>query len=154
MRASSALIVGILLLSACVASESEDSAPPRISVQTETTELTSADDSTTPPTSTTTTPAPLPTATDLTCWQFTPVDTGSGIVFEDVTQASALIEPLTGMYGHAAAWGDPSGDDVPDLAFGTFGDRPIENYQERGASGPSPDRLLYPLSANFEGLWV
>jgi hypothetical protein len=96
----------------------------------------------------------LPTAPDLTCWQFAPVDAGSGIIFEDITQASALIEPLTGMYGHAAAWGDPSGDDVPDLAFGTFGDRPIENYQERGAAGPSQDLLLLggPTFSAVDGL--
>jgi len=46
------------------------------------------------------------------------------------------------MYGHAAAWGDPSGDDVPDLLVGTFGDRPAEKYRLRGATDPSPDRLL------------
>jgi hypothetical protein len=46
------------------------------------------------------------------------------------------------MRGHATAAGDVNGDGWTDLLIGTFADRPPETYQERGATGPSPDRLL------------
>jgi hypothetical protein len=53
-----------------------------------------------------------------------------------------LVAPLTGMYGHSAAWGDINGDNRADLAVGTFANRPVSNYQVRGAEGPRPDVLL------------
>jgi hypothetical protein len=59
-----------------------------------------------------------------------------------VTEQSGLIEPLTGMYGHVAAFGEVNGDGLADLIVGTFGDRDVEEYQERGADGPVPDRLF------------
>ena len=52
------------------------------------------------------------------------------------------MDPLTGMHGHAAAFGDTDGDGVSDLVAGTFANRPPDAYQVRGATGPSPDRLL------------
>jgi len=53
-----------------------------------------------------------------------------------------LVDPLTGMFGHSAAWGDINGDYRPDLVVGTFANRPIDSYRVRGAEGPRPDVLL------------
>ena len=65
------------------------------------------------------------------------------IRFEDVTEKAGLIEPLKGMMGHCAAWGDVNGDGFPDLFFGTFSDRPDTTYNKRGnTGGPGPDKLL------------
>ena len=64
------------------------------------------------------------------------------IAFSDVTAPNGLVQPLTGMYVHAVAFGDVNGDGWQDLFVGTFADYPESNYQVRGASGPSPDRLL------------
>ncbi len=64
------------------------------------------------------------------------------IAFEDVTQAVGALDPLAGMRGHAVATADVNADGWPDLFVGTFADRPEQDYQQRGASGPSPDRLL------------
>ncbi len=62
----------------------------------------------------------------VTCWQADPSDGSDHISFSDVTEEYGLIEPLTGMFGHAAAWGDINGDLLPDLVVGTFADRSTE----------------------------
>ena len=65
------------------------------------------------------------------------------IKFEDVTEKAELIEPLKGMMGHGAAWGDINGDGFPDLFVGTFADRPDSIYNVRGhQTGPASDKLL------------
>lgn len=87
---------------------------------------------------------------ELTCWVSPLSSQGEGgIVFEDVTAASGLVDPLTGMHGHAVIWGDVDGDDIPDLFVGTFADRPPERYRHRGADGPTPDRLLLSDGSAF-----
>ncbi len=85
---------------------------------------------------------PPGTQGEMTCWS-SPVATTPGTIrFEDVTDQLGLIEPLVGMYGHVAAFGLVNGDLFADLVVGTFGDRDPEEYQERGADGPAPDRLF------------
>ena len=44
----------------------------------------------------------------------------SQIKFEDVTREAGLYEPLKGMAGHCAVWGDVNNDGYPDLFFGNF----------------------------------
>lgn len=95
----------------------------------------------------------VPTAdsgSDLGCWAAEGRDTIGPTQFADVTADAGLIDPLTGVYGHAAIWSDVDGDEVPDLYVGTFADRKDEVYQTRGASGPSPDRLLIGRGDRFE----
>lgn len=101
-----------------------------------------------PGTGSTTGSGPAPTtsgsepAGDLTCWSASTSGTPGEIVFEDVTEEMGLVEPLVGMYGHTAAFGDVNGDGYADLVVGTFADREREAYQVRGADGPAPDQLL------------
>lgn len=80
------------------------------------------------------------------CWS-APVDPSAldgdaPITFDDATEASGLVEPLTGMMGHAAAMGDVNQDGFADVFVGSFADRTSDTYEVRGASGPAPDRLL------------
>ena len=77
-----------------------------------------------------------------TCWTADAHGTGGEIVLTDATDARGLLEPLTGMLGHAFAAGDVTGDGWQDLFVGTFADRPKEIYTQRGATGASPDQLL------------
>ncbi len=70
------------------------------------------------------------------------VDDVQPIAFGEATERLGLLEPLTGMYGHAAAAGDVDGDGWLDLFVGGFADRPAADYAVRGADGPAPDRLL------------
>lgn len=86
----------------------------------------------------------------LTCWASAASGSGGEIGFEDVTAEYGLVDPLLGMHGHAAAWGDVDGDGSPDLFVGTFADRPDEEYRLRGAPGPSPDVLVRSSGATFE----
>ena len=72
-----------------------------------------------------------------------PVDGDAGTIeLEDATDDLGLVDPLKGMYGHAVALGDTDGDGWTDVFVGTFADRDAEDYRERGAEGPAPDRLL------------
>lgn len=88
-------------------------------------------------------------AGELTCWTADPASGEDSISFSDQTEALGLVEPLTGMYGHAAVWGDIDGDDQSDLFMGTFADRDAEIYQARGATGPAPDRFLTYRDGGF-----
>lgn len=82
---------------------------------------------------------------------------GDLLALEDVTEERGLVEPLVGMFGHAAATADVDGDGWLDLYVGTFADKDDERYQERGATGPAPDRLLlggpdgFTEASGFEG---
>lgn len=84
------------------------------------------------------------------CWVAEPVGTGGSVGLVDHTRESALVAPLTGMLGHAFATGDVTGDGWLDVFVGTFADRPEEVYRVRGATGPSPDRLLIGGPDGFE----
>ena len=92
--------------------------------------------------------APVVPSNGISCWaaaiESSPV---GAITFEDATEAFGLVEPLTGIKGHAGAWGDFDGDLA--LFVGTFANRPVEDYQVRGADGPGPDRVLIAGEAGF-----
>lgn len=83
-----------------------------------------------------------------TCWSARPAGAGK-VPWTDVTDQWGLLEPLTGMHPHAIAAGDANGDSWVDLFVGTFADRPDEDYLQRGAAGPSPDRLLLGSEDGF-----
>lgn len=86
----------------------------------------------------------------LSCWTAPASASGGEVDFEDVTADYGLVEPLTGMHGHAAAWGDVDGNGLPDVFIGTFADRPQEDYRHRGAPRASPDVVLRQSDGSFE----
>jgi len=94
-------------------------------------------------------PATAGESGDMTCWTAPPGGGESAISFSDQTEAMGLVTPLVGMYGHAAVWGDFTGDHRPDLFMGTFADREPSIYQVRGADGAAPDRLLLSAEGGF-----
>ena len=75
----------------------------------------------------------------------------------DATEEFGIDGALVGIRGHAVAVADVDGDGWQDLFVGTFADRPVETYEERGADGPAPDRLLlgsptgFTVDESFEG---
>ena len=70
-------------------------------------------------------------------------------IFRDVADKTGLQEPLKGMMGHAAAWGDVNGDGWIDLFVGTFADRRAELYQAGGATGPVSNLLFLNNKGKF-----
>lgn len=105
---------------------------------------------TTATTTSTTSTTRMGSPSGLNCWTADSSGETGPIEFVDVTEEAGLVEPLTGMHGHAAVWLDIDGNDRPDLYVGTFADRPDDVYQQRGADGPSPDRLLIGDGVGFE----
>ena len=65
---------------------------------------------------------------------------GQEIRFRDVTKSAGLFEPLAGIMGHGAAWGDFDNDGRLDLFVGGFCDRPDAEYLPH--KGPVPSRLF------------
>ncbi len=63
-------------------------------------------------------------------------------MLSDATDRWGLERALDGMLVHTTAAGDVNGDGWTDLFVGGFADRPVEDYQVRGATGPRPDQLL------------
>lgn len=87
---------------------------------------------------------------NIACWSGGAFEGSSSISFDDVTESVGLIDPLTGMHAHAAAWGDVNGDLELDVLVGTFATARDGVYQVRGADGPSPDRLMLRDQGRFE----
>lgn len=139
-------LVIALVLTACTSTTDSSPDGPTTTVDGPT------DPSAEPPTTTTPDdpepPTTRPDGSDLTCWAAEPGG-GSGLAWSDQTAATGLIDPLAGMHGHAAAWGDFNGDLIPDVMVGTFADRRTEVYAVRGATGPAPDRVLLGTGDGF-----
>ncbi|MBK8881934.1 MAG: CRTAC1 family protein [Bacteroidales bacterium] len=65
------------------------------------------------------------------------------IKFEDVTEKAGLVEPLKGIAGHCAVFGDANGDDYPELFVGTFTHFEDSVYNQRGhTTGKEPDKFF------------
>jgi hypothetical protein len=128
MTRSALTLAVIVLVTACTTTETT---PPVIT------------DPDVPPTSTSPDGSTPPGDEEsLTCWSTATSGSPGPIQFENVTETVGLVDPLIGLHGHVAAFGDIDDDTMPDLVVGTFGDRETEVYQVRGAEGPAPDRLL------------
>ena len=134
------LIVFVIAAAACGPGSTADSPPSPTSGDT--TQI-APEDSTTPDASTT----EASSAIAGSCRTTSPA-TGTYALI-DQTESTGIVDPLTGMHGHAAAWGDADGNGFPDLYVGTFADRADEIYAVRGATGPSPDRLLFGSGTAF-----
>lgn len=77
------------------------------------------------------------------CIVFNVIEAHAQIRFEDVTESAGLLEPLKGMMGHNAIWGDIDNNGYPDLFFGTFTHFKDSLYNERGhKGGKQPNKLF------------
>jgi hypothetical protein len=121
--------------------EPSSTKPPASS--TSATTSTTSTSTTSPPINITTTTSTSAIAGDAACWASPTVPSVGPVELEDATESLGLIDPLLGIHGHAAAWGDVNRDGWADLYVGTFADRPGQAYRQRGASGPSPDRFFW-----------
>lgn len=153
MRRLALAAAAILVAGACSGASPEGAVPQ--TAQTEDTTLpadASGPTTTTLPSPTAspeTTAAPAAEAASGSCWSAAAAGGSDGITFADITEEAGLVDPLTGMRAHAAAWSDVNGDLLPDLVVGTFATARPDIYQERGADGPSPDRLLTTATGGF-----
>jgi hypothetical protein len=141
MRASLALGVALALAAGCGAGGDPDAAPASNgSMATGSTSLASTSD-----------PATVDPGAEGGAPSSTVAAAASGPgELVDATGELGLDEALTGLRGHAVASADINGDGWPELFVGTFADRPVEDYQVRGADGPSPDVLLLGSPDGFE----
>ena len=130
----------LLMLVACM--DPAATSTTATSIPTPTSSTTIAPASSTTAGEPTTTSTSISVGSELTCWTAGSHGGEGPVVFADVTGDMGMIEPLLGMYGHAAIWSDVDGDGRPDLYVGTFADRDDERYRHRGSEGRSPDRLL------------
>lgn len=65
------------------------------------------------------------------------------IKFEDITEKAGLVEPLKGIAGHCAVFGDANGDDYPELFVGTFTHFEDSVYNQRGhTTGKEPNKYF------------
>jgi enediyne biosynthesis protein E4 len=71
------------------------------------------------------------------------IDIFGQINFEDVTEKAGLVEPLKGIAGHCAVFGDANGDDFPELFVGTFTHFEDSVYNQRGhKTGKEPNKFF------------
>jgi enediyne biosynthesis protein E4 len=74
---------------------------------------------------------------------FTSMSLFAQIKFEDVTEKAGLVEPLKGIAGHCAVFGDANGDDYPELFVGTFTHFEDSVYNQRGhTTGKEPNKFF------------
>ena len=136
MRRLAAALACAVILAACSGDVTQSETPPSTSSSASSGATTTATGETAPGETT------AASGDGLTCWASPASDGDPGITLGDITEAVGLVDPLIGMRGHAAAWGEVDGDGLPDLFFGTFATARQDVYTVRGASGASPDRLL------------
>ncbi len=144
MRHAAGLAAFFILITACSQAPDPDAGPP-----SPTDGVVSTDAVSTDAVSTDAVAGSVQAADDLTCWAAEPATGSPVLAYADITEQSGLISPLTGMRAHAAAWGDVDGDLAADLFVGTFAKARPGVYAQRGATGPSPDRLLLGDDTGF-----